>query len=145
MSRESSGIGPEIRLACQLRPLGPLSFRWLVIDKTDFVIANQLNRRQPAQTEEIRNVAVMFFDIANFFTALSSRLPPYDVTFLMNKFLAQVGRVLERRSGYFDKAIGDGFLEIFGARGREAPGLRAVAAALEIFRAVALADRYSLR
>ena len=136
--KETLHLGPEIRLACQLRPERPLTFRRLVIDKTDFVIANQLNRRQPAQAGEIRKVAVMFFDIASF-TALTSRLPPYDVMFLMNKFLAQVGRILERRGGYFDKAIGDGFLAIFGARGREAAGLRAVAAALEILRSVALA------
>lgn len=129
------GLGAEIRLACQLRPSRALSFRRLIIDESDLVIANQLDRSAPTMAGEIRQVAVMFFDIADF-TAISHALPPYDVMFLLNKFLAQVGQILSRHGGYFDKAVGDGFMVVFGARGRQARGLRAVAAALEILGAV---------
>jgi class 3 adenylate cyclase/nitrite reductase/ring-hydroxylating ferredoxin subunit len=128
-------LGPDIRLACQLRPTGPLRFKRLVLDESDLEIANQLDRPRPVQVGETRNVAVMFFDVANF-TAIANRMPPYDVMFLLNKFLAQANRVLERYGGYFDKTIGDGFVAIFGVQGGEAPALRAVAAALDILGAV---------
>lgn len=133
--KDRLGLGAHIRLACQLRPLRPLSFRRLILDESDLVIANQLDRQVPAMAGDVRQVAVMFFDIADF-TAISHTLPPYDVMFLLNKFLIQVGQVLAKHGGYFDKAIGDGFMVVFGARGRRAGGLRAVASALEILSAV---------
>ena len=36
------GFAPEVRLACQTRPRGDVSFRRLVLDKTDYEIASQL-------------------------------------------------------------------------------------------------------
>ncbi len=133
--KEKLALGPNIRLACQLRPTGPIAFRRLILDESDLAVANQLDRGKPAQAGELRNVAVMFFDVQNF-TGISEKLPPYDVMFLLNKFLTRAGAILERYGGFFDKAIGDGFLAIFGARGRELGALRAVAAALEILAAV---------
>lgn len=129
------GLSDNIRLACQLRPERPLCFRRLVLDDSDLVIASQLGRRRPVQLGEVRNVAVMFFDVANF-TMIASGMPPYDVMFLLNKFLAQANRILVRYGGYFDKTIGDGFLALFGVQGGEACELRAVAAALDILAAV---------
>jgi class 3 adenylate cyclase/nitrite reductase/ring-hydroxylating ferredoxin subunit len=128
-------LGPQIRLACQFRPIRPLAFRRLVIDQSDLAVANQLDRSRAAQAGEVRNVAVMFFDVSGF-TAISDRLPPYDVMFLLNKFLTHAASILERHGGYFDKAIGDGFVAIFGVQGQSDSPLRAVAAALEVLRAV---------
>jgi len=132
------GLGPEIRLACQFRPLAEVAFRRLVIDDADLAIANQLDRRRPTQAGDVRQVAVMFFDVAGF-TAISYRVPPYDVMFLLNKLLTRAGRSLERYGGYFDKAIGDGFVAIFGLQEQEDCALRAVAAALDILKTVDLA------
>ncbi len=129
--KERLALGSEIRLACQLRPTGAVNFRRLVLDESDLRIANQLDRRHPMQSGEIRNVAVLFFDVAGF-TSIAKRMPPHDVMFLLNKFLAQVNKVLEKYGGYFDKTIGDGFVAIFGVKGAEACALRAVAAAIEI-------------
>ncbi len=136
--KERLGLSEGIRLACQLRPDGPISFKRLVLDESDLAIANQLDKRRPIQVGEVRNVAVMFFDVADF-TTIASGMPPHDVMFLLNKFLAQANRILETYGGYFDKTIGDGFLALFGVQGVqgvEAPGLRAVAAALDILAAV---------
>lgn len=133
--RNRLAFSEEIRLACQLRPVADLSFRRLVLDQNDLAVANQLDRIRPAQAGEIREVAVLFFDVADF-TEMASHVPPYDVMFLLNKFLAEANRILERHGGYFDKTIGDGFLAVFGVRGMECSALRAVAAALEILAAV---------
>lgn len=133
--KERLGLGPDIRLACQMRPRVDLSFRRLVLDDADLEIANQLDRPAAAQAGEIRNVAVLFFDVADF-TAITGGITPYDTMFLLNKFLAQANRILQRYGGYFDKTIGDGFLALFGVRGGDSCGLRAVGAALAILDAV---------
>ena len=133
--KERLGLDPDIRLACQLRPRADLSFRRLVLDDADLEIANQLDRPAAAQAGEIRNVAVLFFDVADF-TAITGGITPYDTMFLLNKFLAQANRILQRYGGYFDKTIGDGFLALFGVRGGDSCGLRAVGAALAILDAV---------
>lgn len=133
--KERLGLDPDIRLACQLRPRADLSFRRLVLDDADLEIANQLDRPAAAQAGEIRNVAVLFFDVADF-TAITGGITPYDTMFLLNKFLAQANRILQRYGRYFDKTIGDGFLALFGVRGGDSCGLRAVGAALAILDAV---------
>ena len=133
--KDRIGLGPEIRLACQLRPRAPMTFRRLVIDDADLALANQLDHRHVVKAGEVRRVAVLFFDVAGF-TAISDRIPPYDVMFLLNKLWTRVERILERHGGYFDKAIGDGFMAIFGVVDQPDICLRAVAAALDVLRTV---------
>lgn len=124
-------LGPEIRLACQFRPVSDITFRRLVIDETDLVLADQLRRPAGFHSGELRNVAVLFFDVAGF-TGMSELLPAYDVLFLLNRFFTRAGDMISAHGGYFDKAIGDGFDAIFGAQGQEDAAVRSVAAALEI-------------
>lgn len=128
-------LGPEIRLACQFRPHTDITFRRLVIDETDLVLADQLHRPRGFHSGELRNVAVLFFDVAGF-TGISERLPAYDVLFLLNRFFTRAGDIIAQHGGYFDKAIGDGFIAIFGAEGQSDAALRSVAAAVEILEAV---------
>jgi len=128
-------LGPEIRLACQFRPVSDLTFRRLVVDETDLALADQLRRPAGFHSGELRNVAVLFFDVAGF-TGISERLPAYDVLFLLNRFFTRAGDIIASHGGYFDKAIGDGFDAIFGAEGQEDAALRSVAAALDILSAV---------
>lgn len=128
-------LGPEIRLACQFRPVSDITFRRLVIDETDLALADQLRRPEGFHSGELRTVAVLFFDVAGF-TGISELLPAYDVLFLLNRFFTRAGDIITAHGGYFDKAIGDGFDAIFGAEGQEDAALRSVAAALEILAAV---------
>lgn len=124
------GLGPEVRLACQFRPEAPVAFRRLVLDDVDLALADQLGR-DPSVAGELREVAVMFFDVKDF-TGISRRLPAHDVLFLLNRFLTRAEEILGAHGGLFDKSVGDGFLALFGAEGEPEAPLAAVAAALEI-------------
>lgn len=134
--RERIGLDGAIRLACQLHPSGDLTFRRLVLDETDLAIANQL-RRGGAKTGELRKVAIFFSDIVGF-TSISESMTPYDVMYLLNRYFAQAGAVIEDNDGYVDKFIGDGMMAIFGAEGQPDAPLRAVNAALQT---LAMVDR----
>jgi ferredoxin len=82
----TSRLGPtgDIRLACQLRPTGDITFRRLVLDETDLLIANQLHRSAASKTGEVKPVVLFFSDVVGF-TSFSETLTPYDVMYLLNR------------------------------------------------------------
>lgn len=123
-------LADEVRLACQLRPEGELRVRRLVLDETDMMITSQLGASAATRCGEARRVAVFFSDIVDF-TALSERLSPYDVMYLLNRYFAQVGDIIEQNGGFIDKLIGDGLMAIFGIDDQPDAPLRAVNAALQ--------------
>ena len=125
----------EVRLACQLRPNGQLRVRRLVLDDTDLQLTSQLSRSTAKHSGEIKNVTIFFSDIANF-TALSERLPPYDVMYLLNRYFIEAGEIIERNGGYIDKFIGDGVMAIFGVDDAPDAPIRSVNAALQTLAAV---------
>jgi len=129
------GFSDEVRLACQLRPAGALEVRRLVLDETDLMMCSQLDRAVTKRTGEARHVTVMFTDIADF-TAISARLSPYDVMYLLNRYFVEVGDIVERNGGFIDKFVGDGMMAIFGIDDQADAPLRAVRAALQILEAV---------
>lgn len=131
------GLGDNVRLACQLRPTGDVTFRRLILDDTDLKIANQLQRTKATRSGELRPVVLFFSDVAGF-TSFSENLTPYDVMYLLNRYFAQVGEVIEKNDGYIDKFVGDGLMAIFGVEGQEDAPIRAVNAALET---LAVVDR----
>jgi ferredoxin len=107
----------DIRLACQLRPTGDITFRRLVLDETDLLIANQLHRSITSKSGEVKPVVLFFSDVVGF-TTFSETLTPYDVMYLLNRYFAQVGELIERNDGYIDKFVGDGLMAIFGVGGQ---------------------------
>ena len=121
------GLDDEVRLACQLRPTGDFAFRRLVIDETDLLIASQLHRSVVSKSGEVKPVVLFFSDVAGF-TSFSETLTPYDVMYLLNRYFAQVGELIERNDGYIDKFVGDGLMAMFGVEGqatrRSAPSTR---------------------
>lgn len=131
------GLDRRIRLACQLRPEADLSFRRLVLDETDMVMASQIDRDRHTNAGELKHVAVFFSDVADF-TRFSENLTPYDVMYLLNRYFAQVGEVIEANDGYIDKFVGDGMMAIFGLEGQAEAPLRAVNAGLQT---LAVVDR----
>ncbi len=125
--------GP-IRLACQVRPTSDVVFRRLVLDALDLRITSQLNRRM-SKTGELKPVTIFFSDVAGF-TSFSESLPPYDVMYILNRYFAQVGHIIEANDGYLDKFVGDGLMAVFGIEGQEDAPLRAVHAGLQTLAAV---------
>ena len=109
--------------------------RRLVLDETDLMMTSQLDRVVATRTGEARNVTIFFSDIANF-TALSERLSPYDVMYLLNRYFVQAGDIIERNGGFIDKFVGDGLMAIFGVEDQADAPLRSVNAALQTLAAV---------
>ncbi|PSH68495.1 hypothetical protein CU102_12000 [Phyllobacterium brassicacearum] len=130
-------LADEVRLACQLKPEGELRVRRLVLDETDLIITSQLLSSAETRSGESKQVAVFFSDVADF-TKLSEQLSPYDVMYLLNRYFAQVGDIIERNGGFIDNFIGDGLMAIFGIDDQRDAPLRAVNAAIQT---VATVDR----
>lgn len=126
--------GP-IRLACQVRPTHDMTFRRLVLDALDLRIASQLDRRVDSNSGELKPVAIFFSDVVGF-TTFSEKLPPYDVMYILNRYFAQVGAIIERNDGYLDKFVGDGLMSVFGIDDQPDAPLRAVNSGLETMAAV---------
>jgi class 3 adenylate cyclase/nitrite reductase/ring-hydroxylating ferredoxin subunit len=124
------GLADEIRLACQLRPDGELRIRRLVLDETDILLTSQLGDSAVMRSGESKRIAVFFSDVVDF-TSLSERLSPYDVLYLLNRYFAQVGDIIEQNGGLIDSFIGDGMMALFGANDEPDAPLRAVNAALQ--------------
>ncbi len=123
-------LADEVRLACQLRPEGKLRVRRLVLDETDMMMTSQLGSSAATRAGESKHVAVFFSDIADF-TSLSERLSPYDVMYLLNRYFAQVGDIIEQNGGFIDNFIGDGLMAIFGVDDQPDAPIRSVNAALQ--------------
>ena len=105
--------GPNVRLACQLRPLVPVEVTPLLppfASAADGVAPVDL-----AHGSE-REVAILFSDLRGF-TSLAERQLPYDVVFLLNRYFAAMGDAVEAAGGRVDKFVGDGVMALFGLSG----------------------------
>jgi class 3 adenylate cyclase/nitrite reductase/ring-hydroxylating ferredoxin subunit len=58
-------------------------------------------------------------------------MSPYDVMYLLNRYFAEIGQIIEENGGYVDKFMGDGLMAIFGIEGAPDAPVRAVNAALQ--------------
>jgi len=102
--------GPDVRLACQIRPDQDLELVQLVRPSTA-VQTPGIGSQEDEGVE--RNVAVMFIDVRGF-TAMSSQKLPYDVVYILNALFEAVGEVIKEQDGWIDKYLGDGLMAIFG-------------------------------
>lgn len=96
---------PNARLACQLRPQGPLTvFRVFGAD-------GKRKRAHASQGKEAR-LAVLFLDMRGF-TARTEGQLPYDVVFLLNRFFDKIVPPIVAAKGTVDKYMGDGLMAVF--------------------------------
>ena len=121
--------GPEVRLACQIRPTHRLQVTPLVaLDRAVGEISRPIGLGHGAE----RELVVLFADLRGF-TMLSEDRLPYDVVFLLNRWFAVSGQSIERAGGHVDKFIGDGVMALFGlGDGPEQGARNALAAAQSI-------------
>lgn len=123
------GASPDIRLACQLRPRVGVTVARVLAPPAQAGF-------QPETPPEERSLAVLFCDLRGF-TSYSERHLPYDVVFLLNRYFAAVGQVVDDAGGRIDKFIGDGAMAVFDGDGDLDAGCRsALRAAVGILQAV---------
>jgi adenylate cyclase len=106
------GAGPDVRLACQLRPTTSISVTTLLTPERGRAVPPAGLVSMPGREKEI---AVLFCDIRNF-TELSDHRLPFDIVFLLNRYFSVVGKAVEQAGGRVDKFIGDGAMALFGAQ-----------------------------
>lgn len=112
------GAGPNVRLACQVRPTQALTVTRLVNPQVS-AVPNPASGAAEEQGVE-RTLAVLFLDVRGF-TSLSENRLPYDVLFILNRLFAEVGEVIGAAGGHIDKYMGDGLLALFGDKENDSP------------------------
>jgi adenylate cyclase len=111
---------PNVRLACQLRPVADLEVTPLLSPESGLGKAFP----QPAYLQgQERDIVVLFADLRGF-TSLSEHKLPYDVVFVLNRYFAAMGKAIESAGGRVDKFIGDGVMALFGVEGGLEAGSR---------------------
>ncbi len=120
---------PNVRLACQLRPVANLEVVPLLPPSAR---PRDGFARPPLLAGEEREIAVLFADLRGFTTMAERRLP-YDVVFIMNQYFEALGKAIVESGGQIDKFTGDGVMALFGVDKGPAAGCRqALAAATAI-------------
>jgi adenylate cyclase len=121
------GVPPEVRLACQLRPRGPLSVLPLVSPPQ---LGRDRVRRPISPDAGEREIVILFADLYDFTKLAETRLP-YDIVFILNRYFQEMGQAVEIAGGHVDKFIGDAVMALFGL---ETASERACAQALSAAR-----------
>jgi adenylate cyclase len=108
---QRKGLEPNIRLACQTKPIGPCRVRRLVLDDVDADAAIAADSRRSSGRE--CKIAILFTDIKDF-TPMSTGQLPYDIVHLLNRYFRTLGEIVFQHDGFVDKYIGDGMMALFG-------------------------------
>jgi|tagenome__1003787_1003787.scaffolds.fasta_scaffold20933015_2 adenylate cyclase len=110
LARVGAGNNPSIRLACQLRPQNDVA----VIPVLPANIgADFVRNRGRVNTGEERYVVSMFVDMRGSTKLAEARLP-FDVVFLINRFLEAASQAVIDAGGRPNQFVGDGLLALFG-------------------------------
>jgi adenylate cyclase len=111
LALERLRVGPNVRLACQLRPRADIAV--LPLLPADVTADDPRRMREAASVE--RFVAILFVDIRRSTTLFEKRMP-YDAVFLLNHYFEAVAGAVVQAGGLPSPFIGDGLLAIFGPR-----------------------------
>jgi class 3 adenylate cyclase len=92
------------------------------------------------QRHERRKLTIFFSDIRSF-TEISERLEPEDLSRILNDYLSEMSRIVDKYGGTIDKFVGDAIMVFFGAPAATNDrdhALRAVRMAIEMQEHMAL-------
>ena len=110
LARVGAGKDPSIRLACQLRPQTDVA---VIPVLPPNVGADFVRNRQRVHVGEEHFVVSMFVDMRGS-TSLSEGRLPFDIVFLINRFVETVSRAITDAGGEPNQFVGDGVLALFG-------------------------------
>lgn len=111
---------PNVRLACQTRPVTDVSVT-LLLPQTATAVSG--HRMPAARHGQERALTILFADMRGF-TAMSENRLPYDLVFILNRYFRAMGQAVELAGGHLDKFIGDGVMALFGVDGDAEKGCR---------------------
>lgn len=95
----------DVRLACQLRPLGDLKVTPLFAAASGTATASHLGRE--------REVAILFVDLRRW-SHLADGQWPVDLVYVLDRYFALVGGAVRDSAGVPNQFIGDSVMAIFG-------------------------------
>jgi adenylate cyclase len=115
---------PDVRLACQTRPVRDVTVEPLLAPSVTPTEAFATDVRQGREQE----LAVLFADLRGF-TRLAEHKLPYDVVFVLNRYFEAMGTAITRAGGVTNQFTGDGVMALFGIESGPATGSRQALAA----------------
>jgi adenylate cyclase len=110
LDRVGVSANPAIRLACQLRPQSDVSVIPLLPANMN---ANLLREGRRMNVGKERYVVSMFVDMRGSTKLAEARLP-FDVVFLINRFIGAASQAVIDAGGQPNQFVGDGVLALFG-------------------------------
>ena len=110
LARVGASANPSIRLACQLRPQSDIAVIPVLPTNVD---ADFVRNRHRVNIGEERYVVSMFIDMRGSTKLAEARLP-FDIVFLINRFLEAASQAVVDAGGQPNQFVGDGLLALFG-------------------------------
>ena len=110
LARVGAGADPAIRLACQLRPQANVA---VIPVLPTHIGADFVRNRRRINIGEERYIVSMFVDMRGSTKLAEARLP-FDIVFLINRFLGAASQAVIDAGGQPNQFIGDGMLALFG-------------------------------
>ena len=110
LARVGASADPAIRLACQLRPNTDVA---VILMLAPNIGANFVRNRHRAHIGEERYIVAMFVDMRGS-TKLAEAWLPFDIVFLINRFLGAASQAVIDAGGQPNQYVGDGMLALFG-------------------------------
>jgi adenylate cyclase len=130
---------PNVRLACQLRPMADLSVEPLVAIGRGSARAARFDAAI-AGGQELW-IAAMFVDLRESTRLATGRLP-FDVLFLFDRYIGVVTGAIRQNGGHVTSIAGDGVMSVFGVEGTVETGARgALQAAFDVWSGVDFLSR----
>ena len=110
LARVGASADPSIRLACQLRPQSDIA---VIPVLPPNVGADFVRGRHRINIGEERYIVSMFVDMRGSTKLAEARLP-FDIVFLINRFVEAASQAVTDAGGQPNQFIGDGVLALFG-------------------------------
>lgn len=116
------GALPNVRLACQIRPIHDITLRILMP-----VLGQETNPAEGDDASEWaleRSVTILVLDLRAFNAIIRARLP-YEVAVLVNRFASEMNQAVANHGGRVDVMYGNGLVAVFDADDDIRKGARA--------------------